>query len=225
MSGRAFEAGSFATLVEPMQWSALLLTGSIHAFARGSVLIFEGESNDRVMVLLEGRVKITHAAVGGQEVVVSIRGPGDIVGELPCLDARPQLGSVKALEPVRALVIGSRYFRHHVATSPGVALALLEVLSRRLRDAIVRRAEFYSSDTIGRLAASLLELADRYGTSTERGIVIGLPLSQEELGAWIGASHAGLAKALQVLRELGWIRTERRRIIVRDLDALRRRAI
>jgi CRP-like cAMP-binding protein len=101
---------------------------------------------------------------------------------------------------------------------------LLEVVGQRLRDAVLMRAEFPASDTIGRLAARLVELAERYGEPSERGIVVGLSLSQEELGAWVGASHAGIAKALQVLRTLGWIETERRRITVRDLRALRARS-
>lgn len=76
----------------------------------------------------------------------------------------------------------------------------------------------------GRLAARLVELAERYGEVSDAGIVIGVPLSQEELAAWVGASHAGVAKALQTLRELGWIGTQRRRIVVHDLEALRGRS-
>jgi CRP/FNR family cyclic AMP-dependent transcriptional regulator len=88
----------------------------------------------------------------------------------------------------------------------------------------VTRFKRGSSDTIGRLAARLLELADRYGEATDNGVVIALPLSQEELGAWIGASCAGLAGALKTLRELGWTETPRRRILVRNPEALRSRA-
>jgi CRP-like cAMP-binding protein len=219
-----FEHGSFATLLTPQQWSAIELMGRPAAFPRGSVLMFEHDPSDRVMVLLDGRVKVTHAGTDGQELLVSIRGPGEIVGELPRRDPPAELGSVTALEPLQALVIDARQFHHYVARTPGVALVLLEVLSQRLREAVVKRAELTSLDTIGRLAASLVELAERYGTISERGIVIGLPLSQEELGAWVGACHAGLANALHVLRELGWIETQRRRIIVRDLDALRSRS-
>ena len=224
VSRTAFERGSFAALVEPQHWPALQWMGRVRSFPRGSLLMFAGETDERVMVLLEGRVKVTLAAADGQETVVSIRGPGEIVGELPCLEERPQLGSVRALEPARALVLDARSFRDYIATTPQAAFALLEVLSRQLRDAVLKRAEFSSSDTIGRLAARLVELAERYGTASERGLVIGLPLSQEELAGWVGASHAGLAKALQVLRELGWIKTERRRIIVSDLEALRSRS-
>jgi CRP-like cAMP-binding protein len=186
--------------------------------------MYEDEPGERVMVLLEGRAKLTRACVEGHQMVVSIRGPGEVVGELPCIDALPRLVSVRALEPVRALVIDSRQFRQYLQNTPGAALALLEVLSLRLRDAVLKRTEFPASDTIGRVAARLVELAERYGEPSDRGIVIGLQLSQEELGGWVGASHAGVAKALQVLRELGWIATERRRIVVRDLQALRSRS-
>lgn len=220
----ALEATSFALLLGPQRWSALQLAGRVRGFSRGSTLSFEGDSDGCVMVLLEGRVKITHTTIDGHEMVISILGPGEIIGELPCLDERPQLGSVRALEPVRALVIDAGSFRYYIATTPEAALALLEVLRHRLRDAILKRSEFASSDTIGRLAARLVELAERYGRTTERGIVIGLPLSQEELAGWAGACHASLAKALQVLRELGWIETERRRIVVHDLGALRSRS-
>ena len=53
---------------------------------------------------------------------------------------------------------------------------------------------------------------------------IDLPISQEELAGWTGCSRDSVVKALHAMRELGWIETERRRIVVLDLDALRRRA-
>jgi len=50
------------------------------------------------------------------------------------------------------------------------------------------------------------------------------PLSQEDLAAWTGASRAGVADVLRAMRELGWLQTDRRTIVVRDTDALRARA-
>lgn len=186
--------------------------------------MWEGEPGDHVMVLLDGRVKVTRAGVSGQELLLSIRGPGEILGELACMDGQPRVASVRALEPARVLTIEGRQFRRFAQDAPQVAGALITVLSLRVREALLKRAEFPASDTIGRLAARLVELAERYGEPCESGVAIGLPLSQEELGAWAGASHAGVAKGLQVLRELGWIKTERRRIIVTDLEALRSRS-
>ena len=69
-----------------------------------------------------------------------------------------------------------------------------------------------------------MELGDRYGEQSESEIAISLPISQEELSEWAGASRAGVAHALQMLRELGWIHTERGRIVIRNIEALRARS-
>jgi CRP-like cAMP-binding protein len=85
--------------------------------------------------------------------------------------------------------------------------------------------EFGASDTMGRVASRLVELAGSHGETTDRGVRVTLPLSQDELAAWTGASRAGVAAALRTLRELGWIETERRSITVCNLEALRARSV
>jgi CRP-like cAMP-binding protein len=204
--------------------SDLLELGRVVRYPRGAGLMYEGESGDRVMILLEGRVKITRLDLSGHETLLSIRDPGDILGELSSIDGGTRLGSVVALEPGRAAVIASSAFRCHLETRPRVALALLEVTTWRIREATLMRSQFSSLDTLGRLAARLIELAERYGTNTSDGVEVALPISQEELAEWTGASRAGVAKALQTMRELRWLATTRRRIVVRDLTAIRNRA-
>ncbi|GAA2421074.1 Crp/Fnr family transcriptional regulator [Actinomadura vinacea] len=63
---------------------------------------------------------------------------------------------------------------------------------------------------------------DRPGDATS--VQITLSLSQEELAGWVGASREAVSKALGTLRRHGWIETGRRRVIVHDLQALRRHA-
>ena len=186
--------------------------------------MFEREPGERVMLLLAGRVKVTRVAEDGRETMLSIRDPGDVLGELAFIDRQPRVASASALEPVEALVIPATTFRRHLETTARVAVVLLEVAARRFRETTRRRSELTSSDTMGRLAARIVELAERYGETTEAGVTVASPLSQEELAAWTGASRAGVAQALHSLRELGWVQTERRRLIVRDIEALRARA-
>ena len=216
--------GSFLALLDQQERGALDGLGVVRAFPRRTVLMFEHEPGERVMILLAGRVKTSRLDQDGRELILSIRDAGDVLGELAFIDGHPRLATVTALEPVTALVIPSPAFRAHLERTPRVAVALLEVVTRRFRDTTLKREQFTASDTIGRLAARIVELADRYGTPTDGGIVIILPLSHEELGGWTGASRAGVAHAFQTLRRLGWIDTERRRVVVRDLEALRARA-
>ena len=93
----------------------------------------------------------------------------------------------------------------------------------RLRLADLQRKEFSGSNTLEpRVAAA--RRADRPSTGARKddGVTITLPLTQEELAGWTGASREAVAKSLQTLRDLGWIETGRRSISVRDSDALRR---
>jgi CRP/FNR family cyclic AMP-dependent transcriptional regulator len=217
-------AGTFVALLEPAEWARLQQLGRAVTFPSGSVLMYEREPSERVMILLSGQVKTTVVDEGGHETLLSICDPGDVLGELASIDEQPRSATVTALGPVHALLISATAFRAHLETTPRVAVAVLQVIAGRVRESTVMRSQLSGSDTIGRLAARLVELADRYGEASDDGVVITLALSQEELGAWIGASRAGLANALKTLRELGWIETRRRRVLVRDPEALRTRA-
>lgn len=193
-------------------------------FPRGTLLMFDREPAERAMILLAGRVKVSRGNGGGQEVLLSIQDPGDVLGELGCIDGQPRAATVTALEPVQALVIPGREFRHYLENRPRAAMALLITVATRLRETTAKRSEFGSSDTMGRVSARLLELAERYGEPQEQGVMITMPISQDELGMWAGASRAGVTRALQQMRELGWIRTERRRVLLRNAAYLRARA-
>jgi CRP-like cAMP-binding protein len=158
-------------------------------------------------------------------MVLSFRGPGDVLGELTFANADTRSSNVTAIEAVDARAIASSDFREFLLHRPTAALTLIEVISRRFRDANVQRVQFGDLDNGGRVAARLLVLCGRYGERTAAGIEIRLPVTQDDLGSWTASSRAGVADALRTLRELGWIATERRRITVLDADALARRSV
>jgi CRP/FNR family cyclic AMP-dependent transcriptional regulator len=216
--------GTFLASLDQAERDALTELGLRRSFPRGGVVMFQQEPDDRVMVLLSGRVKVARADESGHELVLSIRDPGDVLGELAFINGEPRIATVTALEPLEALVMPANAFRTHLETTPGVAVRLLEVVAHRFRESTLRRLQFAALDTMGRLAARLVDLADRYGEAVDGGVKIASPLTQEELATWTGASRAGVSQALQAFRELGWIQTGRRHVLVRDLEALRARS-
>jgi CRP-like cAMP-binding protein len=177
-----------------------------------------------VIVLERGTVKIGYFTEDGKEVVLAVRGPGDLLGELSAIDGEPMSASAMALEDVEVLTLGAEDFRSFLAQTPSVALRLMELLASRLRDADRKRIEFGAYDTVSRTARRLVEMADRFGHTTEDGLRISLALSQEELAGWIGASRESVSKALGSLKARGLIEIDRREINVIDLPGLRKRA-
>lgn len=217
------ERDTYLALLSVEDREALAGQGGTRTFATGERLMHQGEPGDRVAILLEGHVKASHVDVRGREVVLSFRGPGDVLGELTFTHGEPRSASTTAIEPVRAQVLTAAAFRTFLVQQPTAALTLVDVISRRFRYANDARVQFGDLDTTGRLAARLLELAERYGDHAGDGVRIRLPVTQADLGSWTASSRAGVAEALRSMRELGWIRTERRRITLLDVEALTRR--
>ena len=192
---------------------------------RGEVLLARGDAADRVLVLRSGRVKVTVPTASGSDTVLTFRGPGALLGEQALIDDQPRGANVVAVEPVELLVIAASAFRAYLHQRPQVALAMLAMLSSRLRASDARLTEFAAADTLGRVCARLVELCDVHGeTGTAGSVLITLPITQDDLAGWTGASIESTAKALRALRSLGWITTGRRAIEVHDVGALRERA-
>ena len=123
-------------------------------FRKGQALFHEGGSSDRVVViLLAARVKVSTITEDGKEIVLAFRGPGDLLGELAAIDGEPRSATVEAIEPVEAIAIAAADFRSFLIAHPEVELLLLQMLSRRLRDADRVRVEYGAHDTVGRVAA------------------------------------------------------------------------
>jgi CRP-like cAMP-binding protein len=190
----------------------------------GAVIFVEGTRSDNVVLVLSGRVKVFTTAWDGTENVLAIRGAGALLGELSAIDGAPRSASVSALEPVELLVVGAAEFTSFLHSRPRLLWLLVRMLTSRLRDADRKRIEFGVHDTLGRVARRLVELAERHGESIPEGIRITVPLTQEELASWVGASREATAKALRALRDRGCLLTQRRAIIVINLAELRRRA-
>jgi len=217
--------GSFTGALTSGERDRLFQIGRPRRFPRGSTLFNEGEHSDRVVVLLAGRVKVSYFTDNGREVVLAVRSSGDILGELSAFDGEPRSATATALEPVEALVLTVAQFRDFLCAHPQVAIGLLEMLSRRLRDADRQRIEFGAYDSVGRVARRLVELAEDFGVPDRGGVRITVSLTQDELAGWVGTSRKAVGNALQWLRSRGLVETRRRSITVRDMEALRKRAM
>ncbi|MEU1728654.1 Crp/Fnr family transcriptional regulator [Actinomadura sp. ATCC 39365] len=216
------EPGEFLSMLTAEEVEALRAAGRPRRWDRGTTVITEGDAADWVLVLTQGRVKVSSHTSSGTEVVLAVRGPGALLGDMSAVDGSPRSATVTALEPIQGIVV--RDFSGFLAAHGRIAVLLLQLVVGRLRDADRKRVEYGAFDTTGRVATRLLELADRYGERTSTGVRVALPLSQDELAGWTGSSREAVSKALRTLRDRGLIETGRRRVVIHDVEGLRRRA-
>jgi CRP/FNR family cyclic AMP-dependent transcriptional regulator len=209
----------FASALSDADRAALSACGRRRRYVRNTRVFCEGDPSDFVLVILEGRVKLAVTTEDGDESLLAVRGPGDLVGELAALDSKNRLATAIAIEPLTAQSLAAEEFRAFIAEHPGAALELMRMLIGRLREADRRRVEFGVHDTARRVAHLLAELAAEH---QPRGLgPAQVHLTQQEIGELIGASRESVARALASLRDQHLVTTGRRSVTVIDLEALR----
>src|SRR6185312_14597555 len=80
--------------------AALTARGRRLQWPAGASLYLEGENCTTVLIVVSGRVKVFSLTADGEEILLAVRGPGSLLGELSAVDGAPRSASVAALEPV-----------------------------------------------------------------------------------------------------------------------------
>ncbi len=191
-------------------------------FRRGTMIFHKDQAGDALYIIESGRVRIFLPAENGTELTVEISGAGEVFGELALLDGRPRSASAEALEDTTALVLGREEFRAHLAASPQLAVALIELLSMRLRHATEYAESLAHLDVHARLARTLLEMAGRYGVE-RNGLEIDVDLTQADLATMVGATRERVNRALAAFRSQGLVELRGRKIALLDAARLRQR--
>ena len=199
--------------------------GHHRAWERGDVVVRAGDQADTAIIILSGVAKVHAQSANGAEVVLSLCGPGDLLGEVTAVRSAQRSATATAIHPVVASVLTIPEVRSFLAAHPHASLALLDLALARLHRADAHRLEFAAADTLGRVARRLIELAERFGEPGPDGrIDVGLAIAQEDIAAWSAASRESTARALRTLRQLRLVESHRLRLTIIDIERLREHA-
>lgn len=113
---------------------------------RGEVLFHEGDSGDKLYVVLEGKVKLGRTSSDGRENLLAIMGPGQMFGELSLFDPGPRSATVTCVTDAEFASLSHEDLLRWLEGRPVVARGLLAQLAARLRKANDVVADLVFSD-------------------------------------------------------------------------------
>lgn len=214
-------------------------------FSEGQLVLTHGVPGQHAALITKGIVKVTLPGAEGPEatlrdkagILLSIRGPGELVGE--------ETAILEQVNPVHVVVHGAgrlivtgltvgtaRVFpveqlRRFLVEHPAALWPVAAGLCERLADAEARIASAARDNADCRLARLLCDLEfygepDYSNYGEVHGTRIPLQLSQVELASWIGSCRETVDRTLTRWRSRGIISTRTRRIVVHDLETLAR---
>jgi CRP/FNR family transcriptional regulator, cyclic AMP receptor protein len=188
-------------------------------YASGEVIYRMEDPADALYFIRDGMVKVSMYFPNGKEMIVGLLGKYDVFGELLLLPGERRPNQAQALDDTTLIVMPEADFHRLLSQHPAIAMKFIQVMSTRLWQAQVSQAEVGAFDAQRRLANLLLRLAHDFGSPSERGVVIDLRITQQDLAKMIGATRETVSHTLTHLLEIGAVKRRRVPMLV-DLGRL-----
>jgi CRP-like cAMP-binding protein len=216
------QAPLFAQLSDAQ--AELLLNGQIGIeVAADQLLLLEQDEGEGLLVIVEGLAKVRTYSADGEEAVMAVLGPGDLMGEMAVLGSGGRSADVVALTPLVAVKLRASGYRQLLFNDGDFALALARLLAQRLT-ALNRRFLLRGADATTRLLATLLQLALTMSRGKDPLALIP-PLAQRELAAMSGLSRETTSRTFAQLRQRGTVIGDPQGMRIADLQSLRKRGL
>ncbi|WCK52419.1 Crp/Fnr family transcriptional regulator [Aneurinibacillus sp. Ricciae_BoGa-3] len=194
----------------------------IERFYRENEIIFhEGDKAEAVFFVKSGRVRLVKSTPDGREFTLYIRKPGDLFAEVGLFNPNATYpATTTMIEEGYLLMLLHADLERLLRKSPDLAISIFQVMGQRLRTAqtILRDVALYGK--LGSFCATLLRLASEHGKQTNKGILIDLELTHQELGTFIGATRESVNRIINDLKKLNIISVEKSRILIQDKEML-----
>lgn len=190
-------------------------------YKKGQMLFFEGDVSDKLFIIHQGKVKIYKHTKEGKEQILYILSEGDFIGDLNLLKKGQFQFNAEALEEVGVCMLTKDHFDGLIRKYPDITFKILEELYERLLklESLIQRLS--TKDVEARLADMILDFSKNFGTTVEKGILIQLPLSREEMANYIGITRETISRKLTSLQEDGFIELiGNKQLLIRNIEAL-----
>ena len=191
-------------------------------FTAGMNVMTIEQPGEAVFIILHGTVKI-HIEQGERDVILSVLGSGDLLGEMSLIDSVGRSASALTLENSLMLWMDKTTFNYLLDNFPPVARNLVKILSARVRlsDQVIQ--SLATLDVNGRVARQLLAFAERYGREVAGGVQVRIVLTQGDLADLVGASRKRVNQTMVFFKEQGLVSTDADgRFIIHDKAELAR---
>lgn len=198
---------------------------TVKRYKKNNLIIFEDDRGLNLFIINEGRVKISRISEEGGEVILAILGAGDFFGELSVIDGLSRSATVTALDNVELLVMKREEFLSALENHPQISIFLLKELAGRIRKSDTQIKSLSLSNAKGRVANTLIRLAEDIGRMKEGKVIIPeLPL-QRDLANIAGTSRETISRVIAILEKEGHCYKKNNALVFDDFDRFKREYI
>ena len=198
----------------PREMEDLNRITTMSTVTKGRVFYRPEEPGEVLFILKEGRVQLYRISPEGKKLVITTLGPHTLFGEMALLGTKMHNTFAEAVEDCLICVMSRTDLERLILNKPQVALRVLDITGKRLREAEERLENMAFKGIPARLASLLLRLSSEQGDDTIRG------LTHQDLAESVGTYRETATQVLNDLKGQGLIEIGRKRITILDRDRL-----
>lgn len=188
---------------------------------KNQVIFFTDEPSDKIYFLKEGKVKLSRYADDGREIIVALLGPGEIFGELAISGQQRQDETAEATENSVICIINVREMEMMMEKNPRFNLSIIKLMGLRLQRVKSSLASLVFKSSEQRICSFIYDSATTYGKTTADGIEVILRLTHDDIAKLTATARPTVSAVFSDLEKRNIIEYNRKRILVKDLNALK----
>lgn len=194
------------------EWCNAALYKPHDTVERGDFIFRAGVSATDVYIVRSGRVKIFQLNNKGKETLLWFCAPGEVFGVSELCRGVPRRVYAQASERSEIVAVGREDFVRFLASHPDKALALIDLLSSRLRGLGSFLEGVATADVSQRVTMLLRHLGERHGRRAGDGVFIDMAITHQEMADMIGTTRQSVTTALNGLKRQGLLFCHNRRM-------------
>jgi CRP-like cAMP-binding protein len=185
-------------------------------------IYFANEPSKTIYFLKTGRVKITKYLNDGSEKIIAIINPGEIFGEMAYLDEGQRTDYAVTLEQSMICAINKNDLAAFIVKNPEINLRLTKILGLKLKSFSERIEDLIFKEADQRIASFILRYAEKNGKRVGDQIFVKPFLKHQNIGELTACSRQTVNYFLTGLRNKGVINFDRTKLVINDLDSLKK---
>lgn len=201
---------------------SLFKRGTELTYNKNEYIIRPGESPNYVYYINDGLVKAFNISKYGEENLLIIRKPREIFPLIWAITGRGRSIIYQALTPTKVYRVTREDFNSFLKENTDALYPFIDLITDQYRIHSERILNLEYRSVRERLASFLLTMASRFGKDSSKGIIIDVPLKQQDIASSINASRETTSRELGILERKGLIKNSQGRLIIIDKQALKK---
>lgn len=190
-------------------------------YKKGQYLFFENDIGNELFLITSGTIKIFKSDKKTAKIkTLTYLKEGDFFGEMAMLDEEIRSASAQVIEDANVYILSGKKFKDIMLENPKTAFKITKTLSSRLRAADQQIHDLTFRDLPGRVATTLINLAEKYGRKSDKGTRINVKLTHQELADIVGTAREVVTSILSAFKKANCIEIDKHYMIIIDKDEL-----